>query len=73
MGILFYEDFETPEEAQERSLTEVAQSNRNYTGRRLPERAPRRESDSDEDDQKVTQNSDTNSLLFVNFSVNRYC
>ena len=53
MGILFYEDFETAEEAEKRVKSELEESNRNYTGRRLPERAPRRQDSSSDDEDKV--------------------
>merc|ERR1711937_815898 len=49
MGILHYEDFETEEEVRARREAELEASNRNYTGSRLPERAPRRDSSSDEE------------------------
>lgn len=52
MGVLYYEDFETAEETHQRETAELAQSNRNYTGRRLPDRAPRRESVSEDDEPK---------------------
>ena len=49
MGILTYEDFETEEEVRARREAEVENSNRNYTGNRLPERAPRRDSSSEDE------------------------
>lgn len=52
MGILFYEDFETAEETEKRVKCELEESNRNYTGRRLPERAPRRQDSSDDEDKE---------------------
>ena len=54
MGVLYYEDFETAEETHEREQTELSQSNRNYTGRRLPDRAPRREDSSEDEEAKVS-------------------